>query len=219
MTSRKRQAWWMALACAILLLPVAALLGGPAAGAPAHVPSYDLPAANANSLWTYITRQSPYTSWKPFPGVDKQPLQLTEEPHGAWVAAYANDIAVRSMTNPLTPFTMQYGSIIVKENYAPSPTPPERKAMMSLTVMYKVDGYHNLPGEEEWYWVMYTPGGQVQTVANQPWAQQKDWKPFKGEVQAGKPWLCVSCHQYAAQPSKQGVGDYIYKLKAFLPAK
>jgi hypothetical protein len=209
MNPRRRQGWWMVLVCTALLLPAAALLDGRAGAAS----GYDLPAPNANALWTYITQQSPYTSWQPFPGIDKQPLQLTEDPHGAWVAVYANDIAVRSMTNPLTPFAMQYGSILVKENYPASATPPERKAITSLTVMYKVNGYHNLPGEEEWFWTMFTPGGEVATVSNQPWVPE--FKAFKGEVQAGKSWFCLSCHQGAAQSSHQAVGDYVWKLKPF----
>jgi hypothetical protein len=209
MTPRQRQAWWMAVVCTALLLPAAALCGGPARAATGA----DLPAATASALWTYISQQNPYVNWPPFPGVDKQPLQLTEEPHGAWVAVYANEVAVRSMTNPLTPFSMQYGSILVKENYPASATPPDRKAMVSLTVMYKVNGYHNLPGEEEWFWVMFSPGGAVVTVSNQPWVPE--FKTYKGEVQAGKPWFCVGCHQGAAQSSKQAVGDYVWKLKPF----
>ena len=37
---------------------------------------------------------------------------------------FANEIAVRSMTNPLNPFALEYGSILVKENYPASATPP-----------------------------------------------------------------------------------------------
>ncbi|HVT59839.1 MAG TPA: hypothetical protein VHR45_15740 [Thermoanaerobaculia bacterium] len=205
----------MAFVATALLVPAAVLCGG-AAGAAAGTSGADLPAPNANALWTYISQQNPYTSWQYFPGNDKMPIHLIEEPHGEWVSVYANEIAVRSMTNPLNPFTMQYGSILVKENYpASAAPPPDRKTMMSLTVMYKVNGYHTLPGEEEWFWTMLTPGGAVAVVSTQPWASQPAFKIYKGEVQAGKPWFCVGCHQAAAQSSKEAVGDYVWKLKPF----
>jgi hypothetical protein len=177
-----------------------------------------LPGPDPEDLWQYITRTNPYEKWRPFPGLDQPFLQLTELPHGDWVGVWANDIAVDSMENPLAPFTMKYGSILVKENYPAGPTRPPKSSLVAITVMYKVNGYHVLPGQEEWFWVMYSPQGAVETVATQPWAAKPPFKTFKGEVLAGKPWLCLHCHAGAAQSSKEAVGDYLWKLKPFIPA-
>lgn len=172
-----------------------------------------MPGPNAHDLWDYITEADPYREWSPFPGLDKPFLQATEKPHGDWVAVYANSIAKDSMYHPLDPFTMRYGSILVKENYPASPHKPAKDQLLSVTVMYKINGYHTLPGEEEWFWVMFTPQGEVATVRNQPWAPE--FSSFKGEVQAGKPWFCISCHQGAKNSSRKAVGDYLWKLKPF----
>ena len=177
-----------------------------------------LPGPDAEDLWLYITRVNPYEKWQPFPGLDQPFIQLDEQPHGDWVGVWANDIAVDSMQHPLTPFTMKYGSILVKENYPGGTTKPPKSSLLSITVMYKVNGYHVLPGQEEWFWVMYTPQGTVQTVSTQPWAAKPPFKAFQGEVLAGKPWLCLQCHQGAAESSKEAVGDYLWKLKPFAPA-
>ena len=174
-----------------------------------------MPGPSAGELWDYITKVSPYQQWNAFPGLADPFLQADEKPHGDWVAVYVNQIAYDSMFHPLDPFTMRYGSIVVKANYPASPTKPAANRLLSLTVMYKINGYHSLPGEAEWFWVMYTPQGEVAVVDKQPWASQKDFKAFRGEVQAGKPWFCLSCHQAAKTSSKKAVGDYLWKLKPF----
>ena len=167
----------------------------------------------------YITQEDPYQKWNPFPGLTEPFLQVTEEPHGDWVAVYANRIAYDSMYHPLDPFTMRYGSILVKENYPAGSDKPSEDDLLSITVMYKINGYHSLPGEEEWFWVMYTPQGEVATLQKQPFASKKEFEPYKGEVQAGKPYLCLSCHQAARTSSRKAVGDYVWKLKPFAGVK
>jgi hypothetical protein len=192
-----------------------------------------LPGPDANALWTYITRTNPYTSWQPLPGLKTALVQAKEIPHGDWVGVYANQAAVASIEQPSDPFQMSWGSILVKENYPSSPTPPAREQLLSLTVMYKVRGYQLVPGQEEWFWVMYTPKGGVQSVQGQPWVTglgaaqtgpcrskenpHGDWQCFTGEVLAGKPWLCLDCHQNARTP-QPGVafGDYVWNMKRFL---
>ena len=178
-----------------------------------------MPGPSARDLWEYITTVDSYKQWPPFPGIDDPFIQVGEKPHGDWVAVHVNQIANDSMSHPLEPFTMRYGSIIVKENYPASKEKPSASELLSVTVMYKINGYHSLPQEEEWFWVMYTPQGEVAVVDKQPWAASKDFAPFRGEVQTGKPWFCLSCHQSAKESSKKAVGDYLWKLKPFETAK
>jgi len=199
---------WIALVLVLIVVPMVtayAQLGG------------GLPGPNPEDLWLYITRSNPYEKWQPFPGLDQPFIQVDEQPHGDWVAVYANDIAVDSMQHPLTPFTLRYGSILVKENYPGGPTRPAKSSLLSVTVMYKINGYRVLPGQEEWFWVMYSPQGAAQTVSTQPWVPQ--FKAFQGEVLAGKPWFCLQCHSGAAESSKKAVGDYVWKLKPFATPK
>lgn len=192
-----------------------------------------MPGPDAQQLWKYITKDNPYKSWKNFPGLPRY-IHVDELPHGDWVAAYLNGEAYYSINSPSDPFRMKYGSIIVKENYSltngdPSPQPPLTSVpvgLTSLTVMYKVKGYQKIPSEEEWFWVMYgchngQCDGAVATIANQPWVKQQipgsteTFAFFSGEVMAGKPWLCIECHQRAKQSGRFAFGDYVFRLKAF----
>ncbi len=191
-----------------------------------------LPPPNPRLLWHYITKESPYTRWQHFPGTTG-PTRVDENPHGDWVNVFVNDRAFNSISKPSSPFQMQYGSIMVKENYELNPqnknSPPTSAQLVSLTVMYKVKGFQTLVGEEEWFWAMYgcTSGdcnGNISTVLTQPWITQMvpgrnyTFEVFKGEVQAGKPWLCVQCHQNAKRSVGRAYGDYVWKLSPFQPS-
>ena len=195
-----------------------------------------MPGPDAQQLWKHITKDNPYKSWKNFPNLPGRFLHVKENPHGDWIAAYLNTAAYQSMVTPSKPFKMEYGSIIVKENYVlsngdPSPQPPLTSVpvvLSSLTVMYKIRGYQQVPGQEEWFWVMYACengqcDGKVATISNQPWLKeqiplsQDTFAFYKGEVVAGKPWLCVECHQRASQSDEFAFGDYVWKLKPFAP--
>jgi hypothetical protein len=194
-------------------------------------PLQNRPGADAQQLWQFITKQSPYKSWQTLPRMTN-PLRVTEIPHGDWVAVYVNDEAYDSIARPASPFQMKYGSIIVKENYTLNKqypkNPPTKENLVSLTVMHKVKGYHTRANQEEWFWVMYgcqngDCDGSVATISNQPWVQKTIPKAkdtfafFQGEVMAGKPWLCLQCHQRARDPNDYAVGDYVWKLKPFAP--
>ena len=119
----------------------------------------DMPGADPAALWNHITKTSPYTKWAFFP--DHQGMQPGRAPHGPLHKVYVNDRALNSPKPPV-----QYGSIIVKENYS------KAKELKAITVMYKVQGYN--PGDGDWFWVKYTLDGEA--------------KPF------GKPKGCVGCH-------------------------
>lgn len=193
------------------------------------------PGADAEQLWQYITKDNSYKSWKNLPNQRTRYVHVDEKPHGDWIALYLNEEAYASILYPAKPFTMKYGSIIVKENYSllkgdPNNEPPLNAVpvgLTSLTVMYKVKGYQRVPGEEEWFWVMYgCKNGQcggVVTISDQAFVNEqiplsKDTFAFyKGEVAAGKPWLCIECHTRAKVVSDFSYGDYLWKLKPFAP--
>ena len=178
-----------------------------------------LPGPDAVDLYYYITTADPYQKWATLPGPIDDPFNFPEpakeEPHGQWVSIFINNIANQSLFDPLTPFSMRYGSILVKENYPPStgPPPADRSTLETLTVMYKVRGFRTLPGQDEWFWVMYLPSGRVLEISDQPFARLPRFTPFIGEVQAGKPWFCVHCHNGARETSKDAVGDFVYKFQ------
>ena len=193
-----------------------------------------MPGPDARQLWEYISTR--YKSWNNFPNMPSRFVRVSENPHGDWIAVYANDPAYQSIAYPSKPFQMKYGSIIVKENYSLTNGNPVGGsqllsvpvALTSLTVMYKVRGYQRVAGEEEWFWVMYNcPGGQckgqVATISNQPFVseqipQSKDtFSFFQGEVVTGKPWICIECHQRANLENAYSAGDYVWKLLPFAP--
>lgn len=223
----------------LLILAVSAILvivsGREWTGSIASTVQPQMPGPDAQQLWKHITKDNPYKSWKTFPNLPRY-IHVDELPHGDWVAAYVNGEAYDSVNSPSYPFQMKYGSIIVKENYSltngdPSPQSPLTSvpvALTSLTVMYKVKGYQKVPGEEEWFWVMYGCNngqcdGSVVTISNQPWIKKQipgsteTFAFFSGEVVAGKPWFCIECHQRAKQAGQFALGDYAFKINAFAP--
>src|SRR5512135_3898116 len=116
--------------CAILLAAV--LLTGVAAVAYAiheEKPSettVPLPAADAATLYAYITKDNPYSRWELWP--EKGRLYKGREPHGSFLTTYVNNHAYFSARHKKG--KMADSSIIVKENYT------SQKKMAALTVMY-----------------------------------------------------------------------------------
>lgn len=223
------------LVCVLAMASLLVIVVGRARAGSVATFQQPMPAADAQQLWKYIIKDNPYQSWKNFPNLPRF-LHVKENPHGDWVAAYLNNEAYDSINTPSYPFKMKYGSIVVKENYSlanssPSAQPPLTSVpvtLTSLTVMYKIKGYQNSPGEDEWFWVMYSCNGDpcsggVVTISNQPFVNEqiplsKDTFAFyKGAVVAGKPWLCIECHQRASQSDEFAFGDYLWKLKFFSP--
>jgi hypothetical protein len=210
--------------------------GSRQAGRSASIIQSPMPGPDAQQLWRYITQENPYKSWKNFPNMPGRFVHVKENPHGDWVAAYLNDAAYESIAFQSHPFQMKYGSIVVKENYSPVKGDPVTSppltsvpvTLTSLTIMYKIKGYQRVPAEEEWFWVMYgcdqgQCDGSVATISNQAFVDERIPKSqdtfafYQGEVVAGKPWLCVECHQRARQSTEFAVGDYLWKLKPFAP--
>ena len=222
---------WMLVASAILF--VVTSRHQPASSA--STIQSGMPGPDSLELWRYITKDNPYKSWRSFPNFPGRFAQVKENPHGDWIAVYVNDPAYESMQHQSDSLEMKYGSIIVKENYSPSRGDPVTTTLTSvpvtltsLTVMYKIKGYQRALGENEWFWVMYAcPKGQcdggVATISDQPFVNEQIPKSrdtfafYKGEVVAGKPWICVECHQRAVRRTDFAAGDYVWKLKPFSP--
>jgi len=192
-----------------------------------------MPGPDAQQLFRYITKDNPYNKWKNLPDAPRF-IHVKENPHSDWIAVYLNSEAYESINYPPSPFQMKYGSIIVKENYSPANGDPSAQSsltsvpvnLVSLTVMYKVKGYQSIPGEEEWFWALYgcnngQCSGTPATVSDQPWLSeqipmsQDTFAFYKGEVLAGKPWLCLECHTRASRAGEFALGDYVWKVKPF----
>jgi len=107
-----------------------------------------MPGADAQDLYKYIVKVSPYTSWALWPG--KGRFYPGREPHGALLTTFVNETAFYSIKNKTG---MAYDSIVVKENYTSD------KRLDALTVIYKMKQYN--PQAGDWFWAKYAPGGKV----------------------------------------------------------
>lgn len=137
-------------------------------------------------FWRYLTA-SPfrYDEWAPFAG-RHDGFYKGQSPHGAFVKVIANRIARQN------PKQLPYGSILIKENYG-----ADSKTLMAITVMYRTRGANGQPWDpqnRDWYYVKYTPSGQV---AFSP--PEMGSKRLAGRVQS-----CIDCHSGAASK------DFVY---------
>ncbi len=114
------------------------------------------PAPEAKALWSYITKDSPYTEWRMWP--DKKALYMGTVPHGALLTTYVNGGARKAVIQGAG--VMPNGAIIVKENYRPD------KEMVAVTVMYKVAGQD--PKNGDWFWAKYSPKGDIMVAGCAP---------------------------------------------------
>ncbi|MDA1161785.1 MAG: cytochrome P460 family protein [Planctomycetota bacterium] len=137
-------------------------------------------------FWQYLTASTfRYDEWAPFAGRSDE-LYKGQSPHGAFVRVFANKMARQNSKQP------PYGSILIKENYG-----ADGKTLMAITVMYRTRGQNGQPWDPEnrdWYYVKYTPSGQV---ASSP--PEMGSKRLAGRVQS-----CIDCHSGA------GGKDFVY---------
>jgi hypothetical protein len=131
------------------------------------------PAEFQQSFWKHITVKSPYREWERWP-VGADDPQAASQPHGPWVKTYANPVAAKD------PARLGYGSILVNEEFD-----DDKTTLMAVNVMYCVKGTD--PAHNDWYWLKYTPDGEV----------MKDPGSKSGKPTAGKVQRCISCHQKA----------------------
>ena len=110
----------------------------------------DMPPADANKLWSYITADNPYTGWGFWPG--HEGIYPGKSPHGTYLKVYANKVALKAAHEDKS---MPEGAIIVKENYG-----KDKKTLMAITPMYRIKGYN--PEGGDWYWAKYGANGSIQ---------------------------------------------------------
>ncbi len=108
--------------------------------------SEEMPKADAEAVWNYITKLSPYKDWSFWP--EHQGLRDSTAPHSPKHKIYVNKPALESTAPPL-----QEGSLVIKENLSPA---GELKA---VTIMYKVKDYN--PDAGDWFWVKYSTSGEA----------------------------------------------------------
>ncbi len=106
----------------------------------------EMPKAEPDALWEYITKDNNYQKWNFWP--DHMGMQPGRAPHGPLHKVYVNDRALNSSSPPV-----QYGSIAVKENYG------KDKKLKAITVMYKINEYN--PDAGDWYWAKFSPKGKA----------------------------------------------------------
>lgn len=109
----------------------------------------NLPPADPQLLYKYISRENSYVNWDLWPGKGK--MYEGKPPHGAFLTTYVNNTALASMKAKRK---MADGAIVVKENYTAV------KELAAVTVMYKIEGYHKAAGD--WFWAKYGADGSVQ---------------------------------------------------------
>ena len=122
-----------------------------------------MPGADAGELWNFITETSPYKEWAYWP--DFEGFQPGKSPHGAILKVFVDEHGIDNIANSMNS-SMDYGVVVVKENYMPDTT------LAALTVMYKVEGFN--PEVGDWFWAKYNPDGTV--------------------AAAGTPAGCIGCH-------------------------
>jgi cytochrome P460 len=118
----------------------------------------DMPGPDSDALWNHI-KAAPYTEWSYWP--DHKGMLPGRAPHGPQHKVFVNKKGVDSKTPPV-----QYGTIVVKENYS------KAHELKAITVMYKIKGYN--PKDGDWFWAKYSPAGKA--------------------LKAGKPKGCIACH-------------------------
>ena len=129
----------------------------------------ELPAADAQALWDYITSTSSYTQWGTWPDASFKGYLQSGAPHTKVVRIFVNDVGLSVASK--FPGEMPEGTIIVKDNYM-GDSVDSPGGLGAVTVMYKVTGYN--PDGNDWFWAKYKPDGGVDA--------------------AGKPAGCVGCH-------------------------
>ncbi len=129
----------------------------------------ELPAADAQALWTYLTETSPYTEWGTWPDESFKGFLPSGAPHSKVVKIFVNDIGLSVASK--FPGEMPEGTMIVKDNYM-GETVDDPGMLGAVTAMYKVKGFN--PEGNDWFWAKIKPDGHVDA--------------------AGKPAGCIGCH-------------------------
>jgi hypothetical protein len=139
--------------------------------APGQCLAGELPPAEAQALWQYITKSPGFNKWGTWSNFLELRRSRCSTTYGFFMRVYVNDTALKAKGK-----TLPAGSILVREGqnmgsntYAPN---GEIKA---YTVMYKVKGFN--PKGGDWFWATYSGTGQARD--------------------SGALTECIKCHQTA----------------------
>ncbi len=130
------------------------------------------PDTTGASVWAHITESDYSNAWTLWP--EKGELYTGQQPHGALLTTYLNDIALSALESDAG--TMPEGAVIVKENYMPN------SELAAVTVMVKVKGYN--PSEGDWFYSKHLPDGSLDQM--------------NGMGLAGRVPGCIGCHRAQA---------------------
>lgn len=126
----------------------------------------------AEAIWAYLQQENYQDTWAHWP--EKEPYYEGTEPHGVLLSTYLNTSAgtgLEAMRTRPEVDDLPFGSMVVKENFAPDST------LAAVTVMYKVEQYD--PEHHDWFWMKRLADGTVEAA---------------GRVQG-----CIDCHADAAE--------------------
>lgn len=132
----------------------------------------ELPIADttAEAVLAHLDSADYTDAWMHWP--DRSPFYEGQDPHGMLLSTRLNPRAARGLQAMTVDEgeTLPFGSIVVKDNYAPDST------LVATTVMYKQQHYD--PENHDWFWVKRLADGTVEA--------------------AGRADGCISCHEQAA---------------------
>jgi hypothetical protein len=105
---------------------------------------------DGSKFFLYMTKDTPYTKWSPWPGRSKTSSARTPSPHGPLVTTYVNPAAQGSLARKEG---LAFGSLIVMENRS------DDGKLTSLDARIKIKGYN--PARGDWYWFRFAPDGTI----------------------------------------------------------
>lgn len=150
--------------------------------------------ATAGNIWGFIENQDYEFSWRYIPG--KIGFYEGQEPHGAILRTYVNNIAFDAIEAQNQTGEFPHGTIIIKENHVTEHMTGENGDegeeqladfignLESITLMVKVRGYN--PDVGDWFWAKYQPDGSIDA--------------------AGQADGCIGCHSQVADQ------DYVFTV-------
>ena len=122
-----------------------------AAAATAAAP---LPDTTGAAMWAHLQGEDYQTEWELWP--DKGRLYEGQQPHGARLTTYLNDIAYEALMSDAGTFPP--GAVVVKENYTPDGT------LAAVTTMFKRPGYN--AEHNDWFFTKHLADGSLDRAPN-----------------------------------------------------
>ena len=112
------------------------------------------PDTTGAAMWAHLQESGYQESWELWP--DKGRLYPGQQPHGAQLTTYMNDIAFSALQSGAA--EMPAGAIIVKENYMPD------GMLAAVTTMFKTPGYN--AEHNDWFFTKHLASGELDQAPN-----------------------------------------------------